>query len=278
MVNEDLTKLDYLKNILKDMGRVIVAFSGGVDSSFLLRVAKEVLGDKILAVTACSETYPQAELEEAKKIAQLLSVRHLIISSEELEIPGFQDNPSNRCYFCKKELFGKLKEIGAKEGIDLIVDGTNHDDLGDHRPGMLAARELGVRSPLTEAGLTKKDIREYSHLLGLPTWEKPSFACLASRFPYGEKITREKLRRVDRAEEYLKSKGFKQLRVRHHEGIARIEVDRRDIRRFLQDNLSREIIMKLKELGFTYITLDLEGYRMGSMNETLVPEIENKLR
>lgn len=274
----ELTKLDHLKNILRDMGRVMVAFSGGVDSSFLLCVGREVLGDNILAVTARSETYPQAELEEAKKIARLLSVRHLIITSEELEIPGFQDNPSNRCYFCKKELFGKLKEIGAKEGIDFIVDGTNYDDLRDHRPGMLAARESGVRSPLKEAGLTKKDIREYSHLLGLPTWEKPSFACLASRFPYGEKITREKLRRVDRAEEYLRSKGFKQLRVRHHEGIARIEVDRRDIRRFLQDDLSREIIMKLKELGFNYITLDLEGYRMGSMNETLLPEIENKLR
>ena len=271
-----MSKLDDLKNILRDMGRVMVAFSGGVDSSFLLRVGKEVLGDNILAVTARSETYPQAELEEAKKIAQLIGIRHLIITSEELEIPGFQDNPPNRCYYCKKELFEKLKELAVQEGIDFIADGSNCDDLGDHRPGMLAARELGVRSPLKEAGLTKKEIREYSYVLGLPTWEKPSFACLASRFPYGEKISQEKLRRVDRAEEFLRAKGFKQLRVRHHDGIARIEVDKKDLGKFLQYNLATEVVAKLKELGFNYITLDLEGYRMGSMNEVLPLEMKRK--
>jgi uncharacterized protein len=264
-----LSKLDRLKNILKEMERVLVAFSGGVDSSFLLRVGKEVLGDNILAVTACSATYPQAELETAKQIAQLLDVRHIIIDSEELDIPEFQDNPPNRCYYCKKELFGKLKELAFQEGIGFVVDGSNVDDLGDHRPGMVAAQEMGIRSPLREAGLTKREIRAYSKDLGLSTWEKPPFACLSSRFPYGEKITREKLYRVDQAEEYLRNKGFRQIRVRHHDTIARIEVYKSDLGKFLEIGLAEEVVTKLKELGFKYVTLDLEGYRSGSMNEVL---------
>ncbi len=262
-------KLDRLKEILREMGKVVVAYSGGADSTFLLKVGQEVLGKNILAVTATSETYPQAELEEAKRMTGLMGIRHQIIASEELDIPGFRANPTDRCYFCKKELFTKLSEVACQEGFQAVVDGSNYDDLGDHRPGMQAARELGVRSPLQEAQLTKEDVRAYSAQLGLSTWDKPSFACLSSRFPYGEEINEEKLRMVDQAEAFLRTQGFRQVRVRHHGTIARIEVDPGELNRFLEQDLTRETVAWLKKLGFTYVTLDLQGFRSGSMNEVL---------
>ncbi|GAW91020.1 ATP-dependent sacrificial sulfur transferase LarE [Calderihabitans maritimus] len=263
-------KLEKLKNILSEMGGVVIAFSGGVDSTFLTKVAHEVLGDKALAVTATSETYPQHELEEAKRLAGSLGVRHLIIRSEELEVPGFADNPPDRCYHCKKELFSKLKQVAEEQGLAYIIDGSNADDIHDYRPGMKAIRELGVRSPLREAGLTKEEIRELSRAMNLPTWNKPSFACLSSRFPYGDKITREKLRMVGEAENYLRQLGLEQLRVRHHGQIARIEVKPDAFPLILKE--APNIVSKLKGLGYNYVTLDLEGYRTGSMNEVLKEE------
>ena len=260
-------KLDSLKEILKSLESVVIAYSGGVDSTFLSKVAFDVLGDNALAVTARSETYPRSEFEEAMKLAGSIEIRHETTLSEELDIPEFSDNPVNRCYYCKKELFTKLKEIAKKRGLKHVVDGSNFDDLDDHRPGMQAADELGVRSPLEEAKLTKADIRELSKRLGLPTWDKPSFACLSSRFPYGNRITREKLTAVGEAEIFLRNLGIRQLRVRHHDQIARIEVAEDDMEALLQNR--EQIVEKLKELGYTYVAMDLQGYRTGSMNEVL---------
>ncbi|EHI97199.1 Conserved hypothetical protein CHP00268 [Clostridium sp. DL-VIII] len=267
-------KYKLLKDIIRKKGSAAIAFSGGVDSTFLLKVTKEVLGDNLLAITATSSTYPKRELNEAIKYAKDIQVKHVIISSEELEIEGFASNPKNRCYYCKKELYTKINNIALNNGISYVFDGSNLDDTGDYRPGMQAAKELDVISPLKEAGLTKNDIRELSKSLGLPTWNKPSFACLSSRFPYGNKITIAKLSMVDKAEQLLLDIGITQVRVRHHGEIARIEVDPSEREKFFNIDIMNRIGNELRKIGFTYVTLDLLGYRTGSMNETL--SIEDK--
>jgi len=260
-------KLDSLKEILRSLESVAIAYSGGVDSTFLSKVAFDVLGDNAIAVTARSETYPRSEFEEAIEFAGKIGIKHETIVSEELDIPEFSDNPVNRCYYCKKELFSRLRDVAEERGFKHVADGSNYDDLDDYRPGMQAVEELDVRSPLKEAKLTKADIRELSKKLGLPTWDKPSFACLSSRFPYGNKITREKLSAVGEAEIFLRSLGIRQLRVRHHDQIARIEVAEEDMEVLFQNR--EQIVKKLRELGYTYVTMDLQGYRTGSMNEVL---------
>ncbi|MEW6557733.1 MAG: ATP-dependent sacrificial sulfur transferase LarE [Elusimicrobiota bacterium] len=271
------SKLRKLKKILKNMGSVLIAYSGGVDSTFLLKVAKDVLCKNVLAVTAKSETYPEREYEQAKKITQKLKIKHMIINTSELSNSLFLANPSNRCYYCRKELFVKLKQIASDKGINYVADGTNYDDISDFRPGMEAIRELEVRSPLKEAELTKEEIRLLSRKMRLFTWNKPAFACLASRIPYGDKIDSQKLKMIDDAENYLFRLGFKQVRVRHHacpkrsrrNNIARIEVLPEDIERLTSINLRDKIVKKFKRIGYHYITLDLQGYRTGSMNEVL---------
>jgi len=261
--------LGRLQGILKSMGSVAIAFSGGVDSTFLSKVAADALGSKALAVTARSETYTEEEFDMACRIAREIGIRHKVIETEELGIGGFADNPPRRCYYCKHELFSKLLETAREEGLAFVADGTNADDTGDFRPGMDAAKELGIRSPLAEAGLTKPVIRKLSEELGLPTWDKPPVACLASRFPYGHKITRESLLMVAEAERFLRSLGFSTVRVRHYGPAARIEVDPAELPRLASTEIRGHVVEKLKSVGYTYVTLDLEGYRSGSMNEVL---------
>ncbi|MDP3143559.1 MAG: ATP-dependent sacrificial sulfur transferase LarE [Candidatus Omnitrophota bacterium] len=260
-------KLNRLRNILSRMKSVLIAYSGGVDSTLLLKVAKEVLEDKTLAVIASSATYPKKEMREAKKLAEKLKVRHLVIKTRELNDPRFVSNPVNRCYFCKKELFTKLKDIARKRNLKYVCDGSNLDDLKDFRPGTIAKKQLKIRSPLQEAKLTKADIRNISRELKLATWDKPSLACLASRLPYKTRISPSVLKRIDAAENYLRALGLVQVRVRHHGNLARIEVEKDSLGRVLK--LIKKIIKKFKGLGYTYITLDLQGYRTGSMNEPL---------
>ena len=256
-----------MKKILADLGSVVVAYSGGVDSTILLKICHDVLEGKVLAVTAVSATYPSRELDAATEIARSMSVRHLMIETRELEDPGFVANSPERCYYCKLELFRDLRRIATEQGISNVVDGSNYEDMNDHRPGMRAAKEMGVRCPLQEAELTKDEIRLLSQEMGLLTWNKPSLACLASRIPYGMSITKHDLAIVEKGEDFLRSLGIGQLRLRHHGVTARIEVEPQDMPLLLDEPNRQRAVAYLKELGYLHITLDLAGYRTGSMNE-----------
>jgi len=267
------SKHEILKSILTEMGCVAVGFSGGIDSTLLIRVATEVLGKNALAVIGRSETYPTREFEEAIQLAKSFGARYRIVNTEETDNLKFKENPPDRCYFCKTELFGKLNVIAEEEGIRWVADGTIVDDLGDFRPGMRAKSEQNVRSPLLEAGFTKADVRILSRELGIPTWDKPSFACLSSRFPYGHGITKENLMKVDEAETFMRDQGFRFFRVRHHDDkTARLEIGPQEFGRLFDDPLREKIVTQFKKLGFMYVTLDLQGYRTGSMNEVLTED------
>jgi uncharacterized protein len=271
-------KYERLKKIIEEMGSIVIGFSGGVDSTLLLKVAHDILKDKVIAVIGKSETYPEEEFNEAIKLAEFIGARYKIVTTEETDNLKFAENPPDRCYYCKTELFSKLKEIAEAEGIRWIADGTNADDVKDFRPGLRAVKENNIRSPLLEAGLTKNEIRELSRLLGLPTWDKPSFACLSSRFPYGMPIDREKLKKIDKAESFLRKLGLKVFRVRLiDENTVRIEAGKEEFKKFFEDDFRVKVVNELKNLGFIYITLDLEGYRTGSMNEVLKIEVKQSI-
>ncbi len=263
-----------LKENLRSLGSAAVAFSSGVDSTFLLKTAQEVLGDKVIAVTAASCSFPERERKEAENFCKENGITHIICQSEELDIEGFRQNPVNRCYLCKHELFEKIWAIAKEHQVKHVIEGSNTDDVGDYRPGMAAVRELGVKSPLRETGLSKAEIRELSKQMGLPTWNKQSFACLSSRFVYGETIDETKLSMVDKAEQLLLDLGFHQVRVRIHGMLARIEVAPEELNRLLGPDIREQVTARFKEFGFTYVTMDLQGYRTGSMNEIL-PEMKN---
>ena len=265
-------KYQSLRDNIKALGSVAVAFSSGVDSSFLLYVAHDVLGDGAIAITASSCSFPERELKEATEFCKIHGIEQVICKSEELEIEGFRQNPKNRCYLCKHELFEKIWAIARERGINSVAEGSNLDDNGDYRPGLIAVEELGVSSPLRDAGLNKAEIRQLSQELGLPTWNKQSFACLSSRFVYGETISEEKLGMVDKAEQLLLDLGFRQVRVRIHGNIARIEILPEEFLKLMAEDVRNNVCSTLKSLGFSYVTLDLAGYRTGSMNEVLPPE------
>ena len=262
-------KYDFLKSYIKELGSVAVAFSSGVDSTLLLKVAHDELGDKCIALTGSSESFPQTEQEESNSFCEKEGIQQVLFFSNELQNEDYAKNPKDRCYHCKHILFSTMQKLAKENGVSYVLEGSNVDDLGDYRPGLNAIAELGIKSPLREAGLTKDEIRQLSKQLNLPTFQKQSFACLASRIPYGERITAEKLKRIEEAEDFLKKKGFSYYRVRIQDKLARIEVLPKDIERFMEEDLRSEVVAYFKQLGFLYVTLDLQGYRTGSMNEVL---------
>lgn len=259
-------KFENLKKILHELGNVAIAFSGGVDSTFLLKVAHDVLGDNAIAITATSEFFPAREIEETKIFCGREKIRQIILEEKILNVENISDNPPNRCYICKKNLFAKILKLAEENKISHVAEGSNVDDTRDYRPGMKAIKELQIKSPLLSAGICKSEIRELSKKLNLPTWDKPSFACLASRFVFGEKITVQKLSRVECAEEFLREKNFKQFRVRVHENSARIEILPEEFEKIIRSEIRGDIVKKFRDTGFDYVSLDLQGYRTGSMN------------
>ncbi len=266
---ELIQKLDKLKEYIRGLGSLAIGYSGGVDSTFLLAVAHEVLGEKAIAVTSADVSVPKRELQEAQAFCSEHGIRHIMADVDPLQSEGYRNNHPDRCYHCKHMIFSKIMEIARKNDIEYVAEGSNIDDLGDYRPGLKAVEELGVKSPLREAGLKKDEIRTLSKAMGLPTWSKPAYACLASRFVYGEEINEEKLRMIDEAEQFLIEHGFLQERVRMHGDMARIEVAPEEIMRMAEDKMRETVYRRLREIGFRYVALDMKGYRTGSMNATI---------